>query len=630
MIPSPSQQFETPRPDVEIGRIRELTRQQRYDEALRGVESLRLVEPKSRDVLYLLAVNQRCLGKISAALATLEQLEREHLPLGRLYQERGYCYMSLRDAPRALLAFERAASLNPALIASWSALESLYRMTGAADKAATAAEQLASLKRLPPEIVQAGSLFSDGEFGAAERLLVTALNVSPDYHAARLDYARVLLARQDHAHAGEQLKILLRFDPDNAEYRALNATAAAGCGDHQDAILAYQALLTPVPESAHLHLLLGHSLKAVGRQQDAIDCYYAALEARPAFGDAYWSLANLKTHRFSASDLADMRAAIASDSAPLPDRIHLHFSLGHALEGREEYAESWTHYARGNALKRADSRYRPEFTELNAQNQIQFCTREFVAAHAGVGIPESGPIFIVGLPRSGSTLVEQILASHSLVEGTQELHDIPRIVQELRSYPAALRDLEPQEFRKLGERYLNETRAYRKRGTPFFVDKMPNNFRHIGLIHLMLPNAKIIDARREPMACCFSNLKQLFAGGQEFSYDQEFMARYYRSYLELMRHWDEVLPGRILRVFHEDIVEDLQGSVRRLLDYCGLEFEPGCVDFHKTSRTVSTASSEQVRRPISRDGLLQWRHYRPWLEQLEQTLGDAPLRYREP
>jgi tetratricopeptide (TPR) repeat protein len=622
---------------MEISRIRELTREKRYNEALPAAEALCAAVPQGREALYLLAVNQRCLSRISAALATLEQLEREHPSLARLYQERGYCYMSLRDAPRALAAFERAVHINPALKDSWSALESLHRMTGNADKAAAAAAHLTTLKQLPPGILQARSLLADGALSGAERLLEESLTVSPEHGAARVDYVRVLLARQKYAEACGQLDSLIEQEPDNPDYRTLLATACAGCGDHETAILAYQALLNPAPEHAHLHVLLGHSLKAVGRQREAILSYQAATQARPGFGDAYWSLANLKTYRFSEDEITGMRSAIASDSLPPTDRVHLHFALGKMLESCGQYAESWTHYALGNALKRAETHYRPEYVEINTRRQREICTPEFFAARAGVGTPDPSPIFIVGLPRSGSTLIEQILASHSLVEGTQELHNIPRMVDELQGrsepveprYPGALLDLAPEEFRKLGERYLNDSRAYRRKSVPFFIDKMPNNFRHVGLIHLMLPNAKIIDARREPIACCFGNLKQLFAAGHEFSYDQEFMAQYYRTYLDVMRHWDTVLPGRVLRILHEDVVEDLEASVRRILNFCGLEFEPTCVDYHKTARSVSTASSEQVREPIDRSAVGQWRNYYRWLGPLEETLGDARVLYRE-
>jgi len=332
-----------------------------------------------------------------------------------------------------------------------------------------------------------------------------------------------------------------------------------------------------------------------------------------------------------------MRAVEAAPGTQSADRCHLCFALGKALEDRGEYAESWEFYDRGNGLKRAESRYRPEFTEINTRRQIEVCTAPFFAARAGYGVPDPDPILIVGLPRSGSTLIEQILASHPHVDGTQELYDLPRIVLELQGpqadpaaprYPGVLAGLAPEDFRMLGERYLTDTRAYRG-GRPFFIDKMPNNFRHVGLIQLMMPNAKIIDVRREPMACCFGNLKQLFAAGQEFTYGIENIARYYRTYLEMMRHWDEVLPGRVLRVPYEDVVDDLGGSVRRILEFCRLPFSAACLEFHKTGRAVGTASSEQVRQPLFREGLSQWRHYEPMLGPLRQALGDALIRYRE-
>ncbi len=414
------------------------------------------------------------------------------------------------------------------------------------------------------------------------------------------------------------------------------ATAAVGLGDNLRAITIYRGMLADAPGSADVRLWLAHALKTVGETDEAIASYRAAAAARPDFGDAYWSLANLKRYSFSDAELTEMRAREAAATTALVDRQHLCFALGKALEDRGQTAESWTYYERGNALKRADSRYRPEIIETNTRQQIEVCTAGFFATRAGWGDPRPDPIFILGLPRSGSTLLEQILASHSQVEGTQELADVQRIVLELQGpnsdldnprYPGALADLTESDARALGERYLADTRVYRGE-RPFFIDKMPNNFRHIGLIHLMLPNARIIDARREPMACCFSNLKQLFAQGQEFTYSVEDIARYYRTYLELMRHWDEVLPGRVLRVQHEDVVDDLEVSVRRLLAHCDLPFEASCIDFHKTKRSVRTPSSEQVRQPIFRDSLDQWRQFAPWLGPLKAALGDALTDYR--
>ncbi|GAB3779301.1 tetratricopeptide repeat-containing sulfotransferase family protein [Dyella agri] len=656
----------------DIERIRQLHNEGQHAQALQAAQALLTEVPEQHEVLYLIARNQRYLGQIDAALQTLAQLERQHPRYSRLHEERGHCYVVMRDAPRAIDALLQAVNINPALPSSWNLLEGLYRMTGDATNAATAAAHVATLKRLAPDVVRATSHFSDGELDAAERiirayllkagndvegmrllariglardvlddaelLLDAVLKIAPDYRAARYDYACVLFERHLYQRACEEIEQLLAVEPAHPDYRTLYASASVGLGEHDRAIALYRGLLQEAPGAADLHLSLAHALKTQGQQTEAIEAYRAATAARPSFGDAYWSLANLKTYRFPDGDIARMRAEEAAPATPLVDRYHLCFALGKALEDQGDYDQSWHYYAQGNALKRSESRYRPEIIETNTRQQIDVCTREFLAAHAGLGDPSAEPIFIVGLPRAGSTLIEQILASHSQVEGTQELADIPRIVLDLQGrdpdlddprYPGVLADMQSGDFRRLGEKYLRDTRIYRS-GKPFFIDKMPNNFRHLGLIHLMLPNAKIIDARREPMACCFSNLKQLFATGQEFTYSVEDIARYYRSYLELMRHWDEALPGRVLRVHHEDVVDDLEGSVRRILDFCGLPFEPACLEFHKTARSVRTASSEQVRRPIFRDGIDQWTNYARQLAPLRQMLGDALLRYRTP
>jgi tetratricopeptide (TPR) repeat protein len=654
----------------DIQRIRQLQRDGQHAQALQAAQTLSLQAPDHYEVLYLMARSQRYLGQIDAALQTLAQMEQQHPHYSRLHEERGHCHVVRRDAPNAIDALLHAVNINPALPSSWNLLEGLYRMTGDAANAATAASHVATLKRLPPEVVWATSHFSDGEFDAAEQiirpyllkvgndveamrllarigmarqvlddaeiLLEAVLKLAPDYRAARYDYACVLFERHLYQPACEEVQKLLAVDPEHRDYRALYASASVGLGEHERAVALYRQLLQEVPNAADLHLSLAHSLKTQGRQVEAIDAYRAAAAARPNFGDAYWSLANLKTYRFSDDEIARMCAEETSPATPLVDRYHLNFALGKAFEDRGEHAPSWRHYEQGNALKRSESRYRPEIIETNTRRQIDVFTPDFLAQRSNIGDPSPDPIFIVGLPRAGSTLLEQILASHSMVEGTQELGDIPRIVLDLQGrdpnlddprYPGVLTEMSPDDFRKLGEKYLRDTRIYRS-GKAFFIDKMPNNFRHLGLIHLMLPNAKIIDARREPMACCFSNLKQLFATGQEFTYSVEDIARYYRTYLDLMAHWDEALPGRVLRVYHEDVVEDLEGNVRRILDFCGLPFEPACLEFHKTARSVRTASSEQVRRPIFRDGLDQWTKFEPYLGGLKEALGDALVRYR--
>jgi tetratricopeptide (TPR) repeat protein len=663
----------SPPVELEVRRVRELLDSRHYAQALEAGEALALKVPENRDVLYLMALSLRYLNRIPEALVILARLEQHHPGFSRLYQERGHCHVVLKDAPQAVDAFLRGVNINPALPASWSMLEGLYRMTGDRENAGMAAAHVAALKQLPPEVLQATSLFSDGDLVAAEiiiraflvkhgnhveatrllgrialkrdvlddaeLLLESVLEQAPDYQAARHDYALVLLERHKYLQARRELEKLLMLEPANRRYRTLYATACVGLGEHHRAIALYGELLAEAPEApgcADLHLSVAHALKTLGSTQAAVDAYRIAARARAQFGDAYWSLANLKTYRFCDDEISRMQADESTPDIALVDRYHLCFALGKAFEDREDYAQSFRYYQLGNSMKKSESRYRPEVLETNTAKQREVCTAGFFACRARFGAQSPDPIFIVGLPRAGSTLLEQILASHSRVEGTQELGDIPRIVHGLQGrdpdfhnprYPGVLAGLRAEDFLRLGEKYLADTRVYRT-GKSFFIDKMPNNFRHVGLIHLMLPNAKIIDARREPMACCFSNLKQLFANGQEFTYSIEDIARYYRTYLDLMSHWDEVLPGRVLRVWHEDVVDDLEGSVRRILNFCGLDFEPACVEFHKTVRSVRTASSEQVRQPIFREGLDQWRHYEAWLAPLKDSLGDAMLRWR--
>jgi tetratricopeptide (TPR) repeat protein len=654
----------TSRVEAEVLRLRALLQKGEFAAALADAETLRNQVPENRDVWYVIAVSQRYLQRIPDALTTLARFEQLHPNFSRLYQERGHCYVALKEAEPAIEAFLRAVNINPALPASWNALKTLFKITGRSADADLAGQHVAKLASLPAEVINATSLFSDGEIIPAEQLirqfllrhgdhvegmrllakigmkldvyddpdllLERALLLEPDYHAMRYDYVLVLLARHKHAQALEQIERLLKIEPRNRAYRITHATVSVGMGRHEQAIEEYREILEETPRAADVHLSVAHALKTLGKQSEAVASYRTAFELQPSFGDAYWSLANLKTYRFAGEDIARMREQERASDIGVEDRYHLCFALGKALEDRGDYAESFGYYRRGNALKRADLRFKIEPLERNARLQAAVCTREFFAARRGTGCDSGEPIFIVGLPRSGSTLLEQILASHSQVEGTTELPNILRFVAELQGrdpdtkeprYPAILERLTPDDFHRLGEKYLADTRAYRS-GKPRFIDKMPNNFRHIGLIHLILPNARIIDARREPMACCFSNFKQLFASGQEFTYDIDDIARYYRSYVQLMRHWDDALPGKVLRIQYEDVVEDLETNVRGILDFCGLPFEPACLEFHKTERSVRTASSEQVRRPIFREGVDQWRHFEPWLGSLRSALGD--------
>jgi tetratricopeptide (TPR) repeat protein len=650
--------------ESELPRIRAFMERGEFATALAAAQALTQAVPENRDALYITAVCQRYLQRLPEALATLERLEQLHPGYSRLFQERGHCYIARREADPAITAFLRAVNLNPALPSSWKALQKLFAMTGNKADAGTAASHVATLAALPDEVVTASSMLADGDILDAERIIrrflvqhgdhveamrilarigrklgilddaellyAKLLQLAPDYDLARYEYVQVLLDRHRHVLALEELEKLLRAEPGNRSYRTAYATARVGLGDTAGAVARYRELLAETPRAAELHLSLAHALKTLGRREDAIASYRAATELRPAYGDAYWSLANLKTYRFGDEEIAAMRAGEAAPGTAVDDRAHLCFALGKALEDGAEYGGAFGYYERGNALKKSQSRYRAEFTERNARAQAEVCTAEFFAVRQGWGCPSEEPIFIVGMPRAGSTLIEQILASHSQVEGTMELPEVLRTAADLQGrqnedapprYPGVLRELSAASFRQLGERYLADTRVYRS-GRPRFIDKMPNNFRHLGLIHLMLPNARIIDARREAMACCFSNFKQLFASGQEFTYSLEDIARYYRAYVQLMAHWDAVLPGRVLRVQHEELITDFEPQVRRILEFCGLPFEAACLEFYKTERSVRTASSEQVRQPIFTEGLDQWRRFEPWLEPLRAALGD--------
>jgi tetratricopeptide (TPR) repeat protein len=651
--------------ETEVRRIAALMGRGEYESALAAAQALCIEVPENRDVLYMLAVTQRRLKRIPDALQTLALLEKHYPTFSRQFQERGHCLVDMRAATPAVEAYQRAVALNSCLVESWNALHALFRMMGRTAEAQDAATQAAQLAALPAGILSAYALFADGDRVVAEELvrdhirthgehvegirllakiaadagaeydaqllLQRALDLAPQNEVARYEYAVILLKRQRHDQAREQTERLLALSPASHSYRTLHAAAAAGLGDYKIAVPLYRDLSVETPEQPELHVSLGNALKTLGRTQDAIDAYRAAAQVRPGFGEAYWSLANLKTYRFTDQEIARMRQEEASTDVTLTDRCHLCFALGKALEDRSRYAESFEYYQRGNSLKKTEFRYRPELLERVARLQATLCTRDFFESRKNFGSPDRSPIFIVGLPRSGSTLIEQILACHSKVDGTMELPDIPRLALELQGselaaatpgYPRVLAELSAQTCARFAERYLRDTRVYRTE-RPHFIDKMPNNFRHLDLIHLILPNARIIDARREPMACCFSVFKQLFAAGQRFAYSIEDIARYYAMYVELMAHWDDALPRKILRVQHEELVNDFEPNVRRILDFCGLEFEPACLEFYKAHRSVHSASSEQVRQPVYREGIDHWRHFEPWLGPMRQAL--APL-----
>ena len=613
--------------------------------------------------LYILSVCQRYLQKFKHALQTLEKIKVLNPDYGRTYQEEGHIYRQHQAVVPAIEAYNQAVLRNPALLACWQALADLYQQQANHTAAKEMREQVQRLSALPIELLSVNSMLHEGKLYKAEQLcrnylqkmphhveamrLLASIGVKmhvlddaefllescvefyPNNTVVRFDYADVLYKRQKFAESLEQAEKLHNEDPTNLAFSMIMANCHVGAGNIEAALSIYNKVLQQTPDNPNVLLMLAHALKAVDKVDEAIAAYQKAYKSKPDFGDAFWSLANLKTYRFSDAEINIMQHRQTDEKTALVDRFHFCFALGKAFEDKKDYAVSMEYYQLGNSLKKQQSRYKSEHIDEEFQTQTDTCTSSLFALKKGSGNTAADPIFIVGLPRAGSTLLEQILSSHSQVDGTMELPNIASIVNKLNGrqrvdeehrYPGNLHELSPELLAKIGEEYINSTQIYRQ-NAPYFIDKMPNNFRHIGLIHLILPNAKIIDARRHPMACCFSGFKQLFAEGQEFTYGQEEIGRYYKGYTKLMAHWEEVLPGRVLRVQYEDVVDDLDTQVKRILDYCGLPFEDACLEFHKTVRAVKTPSSEQVRQPIYKTGLEQWKNFEPYLEPLKKALG---------
>ena len=623
------------------------------------------ISPEQIDGLYLLAVSQRYAQDLDGALQTLELLKQRDPTLGRAYQESGYCHWAQEQPAKALIAFQQAVQRNNSLLSSWQAISRLTSTSQHANWHRQANNQVIKLNALPPPLLSVRNMISEGKWLKAEQLcrqflqrqpqhveamrlladlgiksevlddaefiLESAVTFEPNNGLARFDYMNVLYRRQKYASAMAQATLLISANPENHAYQTAYANQCVAVGRFEEALKIYDQVIKQLPDSAELHLLRGHALKTIDRSEDAISAYQQAYRIRADFGDAYWSLANLKTYRFTSFEIQRMQQQLKLDQTPLEDQVHLNFALGKAHEDTLDYPSAMNYYQQGNLQRKQQLRYSPDRMSEALNLQKSTCTAELFAAKAGAGCAALDPIFIVGLPRAGSTLLEQILASHSQVDGTLELPNISALAQRLGGrqmindapkYPASLKDLSKEQLREFGENYLADTQIFRK-GARHFIDKMPNNFRHIGLIHLILPNARIIDARRHPLACCFSGFKQLFATGQEFTYGLTEIGQYYRDYVELMDHWDQTLPGKILRVQYEDVVTDTEAQVRRLLAFCDLPFENECLAFHETERSVRTPSSEQVRQPIFQTGLEQWRHFEPWLTPLKTALGSA-------
>ncbi len=630
------------------------------------------VLPEQPNALLLNALAKAKQGRLEHAEKVLLRLQNlrpnwfaVHLELGQIYRRMG-------SGDKALEALRQSVALKPDSPKAWLAIADIHSANG--DGAAADAAYAMQLRHSDgnPRLLAAAAAMCENDIPTAERalkdylqenptdvaairmlaevaarvgrdqdaeiLLERCLELSPGFHFARQNYAYILNRNNRFAKVLEQTDVLLRGDPRNMSYRNLKAVALGKIGDFEAAIALYEEVLKEHPGYSRIWHSYGHTLKTAGRTDDAVSAYRRSIAIEPHYGEAYWSLANLKTFRFSDEDVAAMRTQLSRDDLAAEDRFHFDFALGKALEDCAEYEGSFRHYDKGNNLRRSLIQYSPDRNTLKLRQNQRLFDAEFFRERSGFGVPDADPIFILGMPRAGSTLLEQILSSHSQVEGTMELPDIIAVTKDLYrrqnhaaagTYYPMLPEMTAEQSATYGRRYLDNTRIQRRTQAPLFIDKMPNNYAHIALIRLMLPNAKIIDARRHPLACCFSNFKQHFARGQNFSYSLEDMGRYYRDYVELMAHFDDVLPGSIHRVHYENMVEDTENEVRRLLAYCGLPFEEACLRFFENDRPVRTASSEQVRRPIYKEGVDHWRHYQTWLGPLQDALGPVLAQYPE-
>lgn len=594
------------------------------------------VMPGHAPAAFLLARASARIGRgdeVISALRRTVELQPDHPEAWRLLADHLLAVGDAAGADSAYLRHVKASSKSPALL---QAAGAMVKNDIPRAEALLKAHLMKAPTDVPAIRMLAEVAARVGRDEDAEKLLERCLELAPGFSPARYQYAILLQRRNEAARALAETERLLAENPRNPGYRNLLANILSRIGEFARARELYEELLKEYPANANIWLCYGHVLKTEGRQDDCIAAYRtsAALEARA--GEAYWSLANMKTFRFSEADMAVMHAAVEDPKLDDVNRLQFSFALGKAFEDAGDWARSFEYYARGNAISRARA---PHDAALNTQRTKRLkatFTRELFAARVGSGCPSEEPIFIVGMPRAGSTLLEQILSSHSAVEGTSELPEITSMARELRgqsasdevgAYAEVLASLNRESLRELGEMYIERTRIHRKTARTRFIDKMPNNFLHVGMIHLALPNARIVDARRHPLACCFSNFKQNYARGQRFAYDLADIGGYYRDYVELMAHFDAVLPGRVHRVFYESMVEDTEAEVRRLLDYCGLPFEDSCLRFYANERAVRTASSEQVRQPIYREGIDHWRHYEPWLGPLKDALGPVLTAY---
>ena len=653
---------------LDIERASKAIRESRFVEGLSFLESNLAKDPYHIDSLYFAAVCCRYLKNFKDSQNYLNNLLSQAPDMGRAYQELGHLNKATGKEEESITYYRQACELNPALISSWKSLHIYFIKKNNKPAADHAHEQITKLESLPsillyisqilnegrlaiaeqkcreflkknPTNVYAMTLLSDiakkfGYYDDAEVLLENAVKFSPNDGDVRMKYALILRLKQKFAKTMEQVNILCEQFPENLSYQAQKASEIMQNGQHADAIDLFNNIIEKNPYNFSAYTSKGHAEKTLGRTEDAINSYKSSYKIKNDHGEAYFSLSNLKTYKFTSDEIKNMRTQLERLDLTLKDKAYFHFALAQACEAIEEYDEAFKNLEKGNKIKNEQSKYTIEKMDKELQAQIDVCNDNFFKNLGNGGCDSKDPIFILGLPRAGSTLIEQILASHSMVDGTLELPNILSMAQGLRgddiygnegNYPKSMESLTLEKRSELGKLFIDDTRMHRK-DAPRFTDKMPNNFRHIGLIHLILPNAKIIDARRYPLDCCFSMFKQLFAQGQEFTYGLAEAGSYYNSYVKLMDHWDEVLPDKILRVNNEDVIDDLEGQVKRMLDFLELPFEESCITFYETDRSVRTASSEQVRKPVNRSGQGRWKPYAKNLGALVESIDNNLLK----
>ena len=653
---------------VDLNDATQAVKDSRFKDALNLLKTILKENPNHIDSLYLAAVSARYLKQFDDSKHYIEHLLLNAPDMGRAYQELGHLNRDMGNEEKAAAHYRQACELNPALLAAWNSLYKYFINNNNKPAADHALEQINKLKSLPGSLLYIDQILNEGRLGVAEAkcraflkenpthtyamsllseianrlgyfddaefLLEKAVEFKPNDGDLRMKYAAILRKKQKFAKTMEQVDILCDMDPENLTYQAQKASEIMQNGDHEAAVVLLDNILEKNPYNFSSLTSKGHAQKTLGKTDLAIESYQSAYQIKPDHGEAFFSLSNLKTYSFSDIELKAMREQVSRVDLSLRDKAYFHFALAQGCEVNGEYEEAFFHLEKGNKIKNDQSQYSIERMDRELQAQIDVCDNSFFNDLGEGGNQTKDPIFILGLPRAGSTLVEQILASHSMIDGTLELPNILSMAQSLRgddiygklgNYPKSMQSLSLEEREAFGQKFIDDTKMHRKEA-PFFTDKMPNNFRHIGLIHLIMPNAKIIDARRYPLDCCFSMFKQLFAQGQEFSYGLAEAGSYYRSYVKLMDHWERVLPGKILRVNNEDVINDLEGQVIRILNYLELPFEESCISFHETKRSVRTASSEQVRKPVNKEGMERWKPYSKNLKPLVESLGKDLLK----